>query len=115
MKRQGFLLIAEQQRRAVHLRKVKPRYYRWALDVQLGALGDSPVDGIKRPLCEDKRAIFQARNNARSGDADNAIKCLEQSYKERDGLMVLLKAWEWFDPIRSDARFQDLVWRVGIP
>jgi len=92
-----------------------PGYYRWALDVQLGAMGDSPVDGIKRPLCEDKRAIFQARNYARSGDADNAIKCLEQSYKERDGLMVLLKAWEWFDPIRSDARFQDLVWRVGIP
>ncbi|MBN1905141.1 MAG: winged helix-turn-helix domain-containing protein [Deltaproteobacteria bacterium] len=92
-----------------------PGYYRWAIEVQFGAMGDSPVDGVKRPLCEDKRAIFRARNYAKSGDADNAIKCLEQSYKERDGLMVLLKAWEWFDSIRSDARFQDLVWRVGIP
>jgi TolB-like protein len=90
-------------------------YYRWALDVQLGAMGDSPVDGVKRPPSEDRRAIFQARNYAKAGDADNAIKCLEQSYKERDGLMVLLKAWEWFDPIRSNARFQYLVWRVGIP
>lgn len=90
-------------------------YYLWALDVQVGAMGDSPVDGVKRPPSEDKRAIFQARNYAKSGDVDNAIKCLEQSYRERDGLMVLLRAWEWFDPIRFDARFQDLVRRVGIP
>jgi hypothetical protein len=62
-----------------------------------------------------ERAVFRSKNYARLGDADNAIKCLEQSYKERDGLMVLLKALEWWDSLRSDERFQNLVGRVGIP
>ncbi len=90
-------------------------YYRWALAAQVGAMGDSPVDGARRPPREDERPFFRAMNYARLGDADNAIKCLEQSYKERDGLMILLKAYEWFDPLRSGPRFQDLVQRVGNP
>ena len=51
----------------------------------------------------------------RVGNADNAFKCLEQSFEERDGLMVLLKSWEWFDSLRPDTRFQDLLRIVGIP
>ncbi len=90
-------------------------YYRWALAAQVGAMGDSPVDGARTPPREDERSFFRARNYAKLGDADNAIKCLEQSYKERDGLMILLKAYEWFDPLRSGPRFQDLVQRVGNP
>ncbi len=62
------------------------------------------MDGARRPPREDERPFFRAMNYARLGDADNAIKCLEQSYRERDGLMILLKAYEWFDPLRSDPR-----------
>ncbi len=90
-------------------------YYRWALDMHLGAMGDLPVDGTKRGRREGEQQFFRARNYARLGDVDNAIKCLEKSYKEHDGRMVLLKTWEWFDPLRSDPRFQDLVQRIGIP
>ena len=43
------------------------------------------------------------------------MTCLEQSYQERDCLLVLLKAQEWWDPLRTDARFVDLVRRIGIP
>jgi hypothetical protein len=90
-------------------------YYRWVLAAQVGAMGDRPVDGAITPPRENERPFYRARNYARLGDADNAIKCLEQSYKEHDGLMVLLKAFEWFDPLSSDPRFQDLVRRVGFP
>jgi TolB-like protein len=90
-------------------------YYRWALAAQLGSMGGRPVDAARtRPLAGE-RPFLRARNYARLGDFDNAIKCLEQSYKEHDGLMILLNAYEWFDPLRSDPRFQDLVLRVGIP
>jgi hypothetical protein len=43
------------------------------------------------------------------------MKLLEQSYRERDCLLVLLKAQEWWDPLRGDARFADLLRRIGIP
>jgi TolB-like protein/tetratricopeptide (TPR) repeat protein len=90
-------------------------YYRWALEMQLGAMGDRPVDGTKTEPRENEQAFFRARNYAKLGDVDNAIKCLEQSFQERDGRMVLLKAYERFDPLRQDPCFQDLMRRVGIP
>ncbi len=55
------------------------------------------------------------KDYARLGELDNAMKCLEQSYEQHDSLLVLLKAAEVWDPLRSDARFEDLVRRVGIP
>jgi TolB-like protein/tetratricopeptide (TPR) repeat protein len=90
-------------------------YYRWALAMQLGAMGDRPVDGTNTEPRESEQSFFRARNYARLGNVDNAIKCLEQSYKERDGRMVLLKTWEWFDSLRPDPRFQNLIRRIGIP
>jgi hypothetical protein len=42
------------------------------------------------------------------------MECLEQSYSEHDSLLVLLKALEWWDPLRSDPRFEDLIHRVAI-
>jgi hypothetical protein len=78
-------------------------------------MGSRPADGSRARRLADERPFFRARNYARLGEVDNAIKCLEQSYKERDGMLVLLKAHEWWDPLRSDARFEDLVRHVGIP
>ena len=73
------------------------------------------MDGTKAEPRESEQAFFRARNYAKLGDVDNAIKCLEQSYQERDGRMVLLKEYEWFDSLRQDPRFQDLMRCVGIP
>jgi adenylate cyclase len=90
-------------------------YYRWALTARFGGMGRPPADRSGVPHQAGERAVFRAKNYARLGDVDNAMACLEQSYKEHDGLLVLLKAFEWWDSIRSDARFKDLVRRVGIP
>jgi len=43
------------------------------------------------------------------------MQCLEEAYNQRDCLLALLKAQEWWDPLRADARFADLLHRVGIP
>jgi TolB-like protein len=82
-------------------------YHRWAL--RAGILG-MPGGGSVA-----ERPWFEARIYARLGDVDNAIRCLEQAYEQRECLLVLLKALEWCDPLRADPRFKDLVRRVGIP
>ncbi len=47
------------------------------------------------------------------GDTDQAITWLKKGYEERFNPGVLLRPG--FDPLRSDARFEDLVRRVGLP
>lgn len=49
------------------------------------------------------------------GEKDEAMKWLEQGYKERDAWLTLLKVWPRFDPLRNDPRFQDLVKRMKFP
>jgi adenylate cyclase len=90
-------------------------YHRWVLAARLGAMGNRPTDGARAPHLVGDRPFFRARTYARLGQVDKAMRCLEQSYEERECLLVLLKAQEWWDPLRSDARFEDLVRRVGIP
>ena len=83
-------------------------YHRWALHAGITA----------RPYCAGSlhaRPFFHARTHARLGELDEAIKYLEEAYEQRECLLVLLKALEWWDPLRSDLRFADLVKRVGIP
>jgi hypothetical protein len=46
------------------------------------------------------------------GDKDEAMRWLEQGYKERDLWLALLKVWPRFDALRGDARFQDLLKRM---
>jgi len=90
-------------------------YHRWALAERLGAMGSRPADGSSAPRVIGDRPFFRARIYARLGEVDKAMRCLEQSYEERECLLVLIKAQEWWDPLRSDSRFTDLLWRVGIP
>jgi len=47
------------------------------------------------------------------GDKDQAMAWLEKGYEERFNPGVLLRPG--FDPLRSDARFQNLVRRIGLP
>ncbi len=48
------------------------------------------------------------------GENDQAFAWLEQAYKEQSSILQFLKVHPFFDPIRADPRFKDLVRRVGL-
>lgn len=49
------------------------------------------------------------------GDKEAALELLERAYRERDFQMQYVKVEAHYDALRSEARFQDLVRRVGLP
>jgi TolB-like protein/Flp pilus assembly protein TadD len=48
------------------------------------------------------------------GDADSTFEWLEQGYLMRDARMIFLKVDPGLDPVRDDARYQNLLQRVGL-
>ena len=48
------------------------------------------------------------------GEYDQTFVWLEQGYKEQSNILQVLKVFPFFDPIRTDPRFIDLVHRVGL-
>jgi TolB-like protein/DNA-binding winged helix-turn-helix (wHTH) protein/Flp pilus assembly protein TadD len=49
------------------------------------------------------------------GELDAAFAWLEKAYQERDPQLTYLKVGRRFEPLHHDARFQQLVHRVGFP
>src|SRR6185295_14461645 len=49
------------------------------------------------------------------GDRDQALAWLDKAYAERSDYMPYLGLEPMLDPLRSDARFDALVRRVGLP
>jgi len=49
------------------------------------------------------------------GDKDETFKWLEKAYEERDIWLMNMRVDPVLKPIRSDARFTELVQRIGIP
>jgi TolB-like protein/DNA-binding winged helix-turn-helix (wHTH) protein/Flp pilus assembly protein TadD len=48
------------------------------------------------------------------GENDQAFAWLEQAYKEHSNILQFLKVHPYFDPLRDDPRFAELVRRVGL-
>jgi TolB-like protein/Tfp pilus assembly protein PilF len=48
------------------------------------------------------------------GENEQAFAWLEQAYKEQSNILQFLKVHPFFDPIRSDPRFADLLRRTGL-
>jgi pentatricopeptide repeat protein len=48
------------------------------------------------------------------GDNERAIIWLERAYEEQSLIMQYIKVHPFFDPLRGDPRFADLVRRVGL-
>lgn len=48
------------------------------------------------------------------GDNEQAFAWLEQAYKEHSNILQFMKVHPYFDPIRNDPRFKDLMQRVGL-
>jgi TolB-like protein/DNA-binding winged helix-turn-helix (wHTH) protein len=49
------------------------------------------------------------------GKQNEAMDALEEGYKSHDPDMVGLNSAAWFEPLRSDPRFQDLLHRMNFP
>lgn len=48
------------------------------------------------------------------GEREQALAWLEKAFVDRDELLMLLKINPWLDSLRSDARFADLLSRIGL-
>lgn len=48
------------------------------------------------------------------GDYDQAFFWFEEAFKEQSNILMFLKVHPYFDPVRGDPRFKDLVHRVGL-
>ena len=48
------------------------------------------------------------------GDNDQAFDWLERAYREQSNILMFLRVGPFFDPVRNDPRFKDLVRRVGL-
>ncbi len=59
--------------------------------------------------------IWIAVVHAALGEKDEAFQLLQQGFEHRSGWLAYLKVDPLFDPLRSDARFTDLLRRVGLP
>jgi tetratricopeptide (TPR) repeat protein len=48
------------------------------------------------------------------GNKEQALAWLEKAYVDRSFHLVTINSWPWFDPLRSELRFQNLVRRIGL-
>lgn len=48
-------------------------------------------------------------------DKDQAFRWMDKAYRERTDYLIFLNVEPMADPLRSDARFQDLLRRIGLP
>jgi eukaryotic-like serine/threonine-protein kinase len=58
---------------------------------------------------------WHAGEYARLGEKDQAFAWLEKAYAEKSGFLRLLKVFPFFDSLRSDPRYADLLKRMGLP
>ena len=59
--------------------------------------------------------VFRAIALTQLGKKEQAKNMLQAGYRDHDPYMVMIKALPWFDPIRTDARFQELLRKMNFP
>jgi len=79
-------------------------FWRWKLEQMLETSDRKP--GFQKDL-----AIFYAG----LGEKDRALACLNKAYEEHDTWLVWIKVAPFYDTLRSDPRFTELVRKVGLP
>ena len=52
--------------------------------------------------------------NLALGNYDEAFVWFERAYQGREGILQWLRVHPFFDPVRDDPRFKDLLRRVGL-
>jgi TolB-like protein/Flp pilus assembly protein TadD len=71
------------------------------------------LEGLKSQ--HNRYPAATAKYYAQLGDKDQAFAWLEKAYEKHDSPMFRLKIQPWWDPLRSDPRFQDLLRRMNFP
>ncbi len=66
-------------------------------------------------VSDEVSAVQRAWIHAALGERDRAFDLLETAYEERAINLLWIKVQPWFDPLRSDARFDDLLRRMNLP
>ena len=80
-----------------------------------GSLVQSPfrlLADLKRPSYVPAAAFVNAY--LALGDYDEAFAWFERAYREKSESLQYLKVYPFFDPVRKDPRFVDLLRRVGL-
>lgn len=72
-------------------------------------------DLVKRSQEERFNPVDAAISCAALGDRDGAFRWLEEAYRNHAQGLIYLKVNPEFDNLRSDARFANLVGRIGLP
>ena len=55
-----------------------------------------------------------AQYYAWQGDLDKAFECLETAYEQKDMWLTRITVYSWWEPLRSDPRYESLVKRMGL-
>jgi DNA-binding winged helix-turn-helix (wHTH) protein/Tfp pilus assembly protein PilF len=84
---------------AVYRAEGMPGYYRGWLNQRGGGM----------PMSDTWRAQMQIR----AGELEQAIESLERAFEKREGALAWVNVDPGFQPLRSDARFQQIAARVG--
>ena len=58
---------------------------------------------------------YVAMIHAGLGETDRALEALDEAYEERSPQVVIVKMHPFFDSLRDDPRFQDLMRRMNFP
>jgi TolB-like protein/Flp pilus assembly protein TadD len=119
-----FLALALEQKgmyteAAVEARKAMP--YSRTIIVRIDSLTAHRAEALKgleelenAPEKNYNESYFFAAIYAGLGDKDQALNRLEQAHRDRVPLLMFIGVDPWFDVLRPDPRFQDLVRRVGL-
>jgi serine/threonine-protein kinase len=90
--------------RAAHVNLDKEGYWRWRLTRYEAERSKGNFD-----------PIGFAWVHANLGDLDAAFASLDEAFEMRDGSLMTLKEDTWWDPLRGDPRFGELLRRMNFP
>jgi len=113
---QYYTTKGEYQRAAEELLKSDPRYAGILDGSSREALLQSWIHAdVDVTHIADTKPFYVGGQYAFLGDKDKAFAWLERAYREQDVLMPQFIRGPFFDSIRSDPRYADLMHRLGIP
>jgi hypothetical protein len=81
------------------------------LDKARGVLARLDDLAVRRPVSHFSKALVHAG----LGETELALACLEKAYEESTPFLYFLKTYPWFENLRKEPRFKELVLRVGLP